>query len=137
MPPQFIENRDKILLIDGEMETSLRAVLEQEGCDITVCQSPQKAWGFVYPIRPDLIILHLPHLRNDDIHALQECFALADGVPVIIATEAQGIEEFAKKLGRFAPRFLSLPLKQSTARDILNGLESAREKQFQSVRCHR
>ncbi len=128
MLPKFIDNREKILLIDAETATSLRAALEQEGYDITVCQSPQKAWGYVYPIRPDLIILHLPHLRNDDIPALQECFALADGVPVIIATEAQGIEEFAKKLKRCAPPFLSLPLNGSTARDILNGLESARDK---------
>jgi hypothetical protein len=64
-------NGKKILLIDGKSETSLPAALEQEGCDITVCESPQKAWGFVYPIRPDVIILHLQHLSSKDIYALQ------------------------------------------------------------------
>jgi len=130
MRAEKIENKKKILLIDGKSETSLLAVLEQEWCDITVCDSPQKAWGFVYPIRPDVIILHLQHLSSKDIFALQECLALADGVPVIIATGASRLEAFTEKLGRVVPRFLSLPLKLDAVREVLHGLESEWRKQF-------
>ena len=130
MRAEKIENKKKLLLIDGKSETSLLAVLEQEGCDITVCDSPQKAWGFVYPIRPDVIILHLQHLSSKDIYALQECLALADGVPVIIATGASRIDAFTEKLGRVVPRFLSLPLKLDAVREVLHGLESEWRKQF-------
>jgi DNA-binding NtrC family response regulator len=115
-------NGKRILLIDGKSETSLPAALEQEGCDITVCESPQKAWGFVYPIRPDVIILHLQHLSSKDNYALQECLALADGVPVIIATGASRNEAFTKDLRRVVPRFLSLPLKPNAVREILDDL---------------
>jgi DNA-binding NtrC family response regulator len=130
MRAEKIENKKKLLLIDGKSETSLLAALEQEGCDITVCESPQKAWGFVYPIRPDVIILHLQHLSSKDIYALQECLALADGVPVIIATGASRLEAFTEKLGRVVPRFLSLPLKPNAVREVLHGLESEWRKQF-------
>ena len=130
MRAEKIENKKKILLIDGKSETSLLAVLEQEGCDITVCDSPQKAWGFVYPIRPDVIILHLQHLSSKDIYALQECLALADGVPVIIATGASRIEAFTQELKRVVPLFLSLPLKPDAVREVLHGLESEWRKQF-------
>jgi len=130
MRAEKIENKKKLLLIDGKSETSLLAALEQEGCDITVCDSPQKAWGFVYPIRPNVIILHLQHLSSKDIYALQECLALADGVPVIIATGASRIDAFTEKLGRVVPRFLSLPLKLDAVREVLHGLESEWRKQF-------
>jgi DNA-binding NtrC family response regulator len=130
MRAEKIENKKTLLLIDGKSETSLLAALEQEGCDITVCDSPQKAWGFVYPIRPDVIILHLQHLSSKDIYALQECLALADGVPVIIATGASRLEAFTEKLGRVVPRFLSLPLKPNAVREVLHGLESEWRKQF-------
>jgi len=125
MRAEKIENKKQILLIDGKSETSLFAALEQEGCDIAVCESPQKAWGFVYPIRPDVIILHLQHLSSKDIYALQECLALAGGVPVIIATGASRSEAFTEKLGRVVPRFLSLPLKPNAVREILYDLESS------------
>jgi DNA-binding NtrC family response regulator len=122
MSAKNTENGKKILLIDGKLETSLPAALEQEGCDITVCESPHKAWGFVYPIRPDIIILHLQHLSSKDIYALQECLALAYGVPVIIATGASRSEAFTKELRRVVPRFLSLPLKPNAVREILDDL---------------
>ncbi len=130
MRAEKIDKKKKLLLIDGKSEISLLAALEQEGCDITVCDSPQKAWGFVYPIRPDVIILHLRHLSSKDIYALQECLALADGVPVIIATGASRLEAFAEKLGRVVPQFLSLPLKPNAVREVFHGLESEWKKQF-------
>ena len=123
MHAEKAENRERLLLVDEKSETSLLTGLEREGYEVTVCESPQKAWGFVYPIRPDLIILHLPYLSGKDIYALQECLALADGVPVIIATGASRIETFTEKLGRVVPRFLSLPLKPNAVRQVLHGLE--------------
>ena len=125
MRAEKLENKKKILLIDGKSETSLLAALEQEGCEVTVCESPQKAWGFVYPIPPDVIILHLQHLSNKDIYALQECLALADGVPVIVASGASRSEAFTNELRRVVPRFLSLPLKPNAVREILDDLESS------------
>jgi DNA-binding NtrC family response regulator len=124
MRAEKTENRKTILLINGKSETSLLVGLEQEGYEVTVCESPQKAWGLVYPIRPDVIILHLQHLSSKDIYSLQECHALADGAPVIIATGASRIADFTEKLGRVVPRFLSLPLKPNAVRDVLHGLES-------------
>jgi DNA-binding NtrC family response regulator len=122
--------KNKILLINGNTEISILAGLELEEYEVAVCESPQKAWGFVYPIRPDFIILHLPHLSRKDVYALQECLALADGVPVIVATGASRIADFTEKLGRVVPRFLSLPLKPNAVRDALHGLESEWRKQF-------
>ena len=130
MRAEQLENRKNILLINGKSDSSLLAGLEQEGYEVAVCESPQKAWGFVYPIRPDLIILHLPHLSSKDIYALQECLALADGVPVIIATGASRIEVFTEKLGRVVPRFVFLPLQPNAVRVALDGVESKWEKQF-------
>lgn len=130
MRAEQLENRKNILLINGKSDTSLLAGLEREGYEVTVCESPQKAWGFVYPIPPDLIILHLPHLSSKDIYALRECLALADGVPVIIATGASRIEAFMEKLGQVVPRILPLPLKPNAVREALDGVESKWAKQF-------
>ena len=124
MHAEQIENKKDILLITGESASSLRVGLEQEGCHVTVCESPQKAWGFVYPIRPDVIVLHLPQSSDKDIYVLRECLALADGVPVIVATAESRIEAFTKEIRRVLPRFLSLPLKPNAAREALHGLES-------------
>jgi DNA-binding response OmpR family regulator len=66
------------LLINGKSESSLLAGLEQEGCDVAVCESPQKDWRYVYPIRPDVIIPDLQHLSSKDIYALQEGLARAE-----------------------------------------------------------
>lgn len=82
------------MLINGKSESSLLAGLEQEGCNVTVCESPQKAWRYVNPIWPDVIIPHLQHLSSRDIYPLQEGLALADEVPVIVATAASRSEAF-------------------------------------------
>ena len=124
MPAKHTGNREKILLINGKSETSLLVSLEQEGYDVTVCESPQRAWGFVYPIRPHFIILHLEQPSSKDIYGLQECRALADGVPLIIAIHASQSEAFIKELGEPVPRFLYLPLKPKAVKEALDGLES-------------
>jgi len=125
MRAEKIQNKKEILLINGKSDTQLFAGLQEEACKVTVCESPQKAWGFVYPIPPDVIILHLQHLSSKGVYALQECLALADGVPVIIATGASRSEAFTKELRQVVPRFLSLPLKPNAVREILDDLESS------------
>lgn len=130
MPATSRENRKRILLIHDKPDTALCVGLQHEGYEVTVCESPQKAWGFVYPVRPDFIILHLQHLTREGIVALQECRALADGVPVIIATGASPNGAFTKALEGVVPRFLSLPLKPNAVREALHRLESEWGKQF-------
>jgi DNA-binding NtrC family response regulator len=125
MPERYAEKKEKILLIDEKSDTPLIGGLEQQGYEVMRCESPQKAWGFVYPIRPHLIILHLEQPSNRDIYALQECRALADGVPVIIATVASRIQAFVDELGKHALRFIPLPLKPNAIREILHGVQTS------------
>ncbi len=123
MAEKNIEKREKILLIDEQSDKPLIGGLEKQGYEVITCESPQKAWGFVYPTRPHLIILHLEEPTSRDIYALQECRALADGVPVVIATGASRIQAFTKQLGKAALSFLPLPLKPNAAREILHAFE--------------
>lgn len=123
MAEKNIEKREKILLIDEQSDKPLIGGLEKQGYEVITCESPQKAWGFVYPTRPHLIILHLDEPTSRDIYALQECRALADGVPVVIATGASRIQAFTKRLGKGALSFLPLPLKPNAAREILHAFE--------------
>jgi len=125
MRAERIQNKKQILLINEKSDTQLFVDFQEKGCEVTVCESPQKAWGFVCPIPPGVNILHLQHLSSKDIYALEECLALADGVPVIIATGASRSEAFTKELRRIVPRFLSLPLKPDAVGEILDGLESS------------
>jgi len=125
MPANNMDKRERVLLIDGKSDAPLVARLEQQGYAVTTCESPQKAWGFVYPIRPHFIILHLEEPSNRDIYALQECRALADGVPVIIATGASRIDALMRELGKGNSRFVSLPLKPNALRKIRHELESS------------
>lgn len=125
MPERYAEKKEKILLIDEKSDTPLIGGLEQQGYEVMSCESPQKAWGFVYPIRPRLIILHLEQPNSRDIYALQECRALADGVPVIIATGASRIQAFVDELGKHALRFIPLPLKSNAIREILHGVQTS------------
>jgi DNA-binding NtrC family response regulator len=117
--PDSTEKREKILVIDEKSDGPLLRGLEKQGYDVLTCESPQKAWGFVYPTRPHLIILHLEQPTDRDVYALQECRALADGVPVVIATGASRIEAFTKQLGKGSLWFLPLPLKPNAAREML------------------
>ena len=119
------ENKKKILLIDEKSDTALFVGLQQEGYDVIACESPQRAWGFVYPIRPRFIIVHFHHPNRTDIFALQECHALAEGVPVIVATSLPGNEAVMKALEERATAFLSLPVEPGSMGRILNDLEKS------------
>lgn len=114
--------RIKILLIGEDPDIQLSTALQQEGCEVIACESPQKAWGLVYPIRPDLIIVHLRHPGRKDIAALQECRILANGVPIVVATSAPGHEAVMKALEERATAFLSLPVNPQTIKKVLEEL---------------
>lgn len=80
----------KILLIDKNKASPLSTALQQEGYHLIHCDSVQKAWDLIYPQRPHLIVLHLYDFNNGaGLSDLQECQALAEGVPIILAAPAR------------------------------------------------
>lgn len=117
------EVRKKILLIDDKLDTPLYITLRDEGYEVIACESPQKAWGLVYPLRPHFIIVHLHHPSTRDVAILQECRALAEGVPVIAAASGPGSETVMKALEEGAMAFLFLPIKADAIRKVLDDLE--------------
>ena len=113
----------RILLIDDKNDSGLSSALAQEGCDVTRCGSVQKAWSLVYPQRPHLIIIHLDKSKKAGLADLQECRALAEGIPIILAASAQVNETLMKDLQHRAAPILGLPLAPGTIRKALNDLE--------------
>jgi DNA-binding NtrC family response regulator len=75
----------RILLIDEDKDNVLSTILAEEGYDLVNCDSVQEAWRVVYPHRPHLIILCLHNSTGASLFDLQECRALAQGVPIILA----------------------------------------------------
>lgn len=118
MAPNNQVQKERVLLIDGKSGGPLAASLERQGYDVTACESPQKAWGFVYPIRPHFIILHVEKATGKEVFALQECRALAGEVPVFVATDASQLDACMRELGRGGVRYLSLPLKDMALRNL-------------------
>lgn len=118
-----MEVRKTILLIGENPDIALFTALQQEGYEVVCCESPQKAWGLVYPLRPHFIIVHLDHPSTKDVAILQECRALAEGVPVIAATSGPGYETVMKALEEGAMAFLFLPIKADAIRKVLDDLE--------------
>ncbi len=123
MQKKVIEPRKRILLIGENPDIAFFTGLQQEGYEVIACESPQKAWNLVFPYRPDFIIVHLHHPSRRDIAILQECRALAEGVPIIVATSVPGNEALMKALEEGATAFLSLPVKPQTIRKVLDELE--------------
>lgn len=124
MPTNHMDTRERVLLIDARSDGLLAGRLEEQGYEVIACESPQKAWGFVYPIRPHFIILYVEEPGSRNIYALQECRALADGVPVIIAAAGPRIDALMKEVGKGNVRFLPLPLKRNALRKIRRELAS-------------
>ena len=115
--------RKKILLIDDQRDMSLSVTLQQEGYEVTVCESPQKAWSLVWTLRPHFIIIHLTNPSREDISSLQGCGVLAGGVPIIIAAPVSGGGTIGKALEKVAPVFLSFPLGPNGIGKILEDLD--------------
>ena len=112
----------KILLIDHNKSSALSAALAQEGYDVIHCNAVQKAWCLVYPQRPHLIVIHLDDLDGAGLADFQECRALAEGVPIILATSAQVDETIMKALLHGAAAILDLPLIPANIRETLRDL---------------
>jgi len=125
----------KILLIDDQWDTSLFIGLQQEGYEVITVESPQKAWGVVWTLRPHCIIIHLTNLSRGDISALQGCGVLAGGVPIIIAAPVPGSGAIIKALENVALVFLSFPLGPYGIGEILHDLEMS-DRGIDSGVCH-
>lgn len=88
----------RILLIDKEPNSPLATTLEREGYHVVHCDCVQKAWGFVYPHRPHLIIFSLHKSDAAALSDLHECRALAGNVPIVLAASAQLSQALVKAL---------------------------------------
>jgi DNA-binding NtrC family response regulator len=115
--------RKKILLIDDQSDRSLFIGLQQEGYEVTACQSPQKAWTVVWKLRPHLIVINLTNPSRGDISTLQGCGVLAGAVPIIIAAPLSRNGAIIKALEKVAAVFLSFPLGPYGIGKILHDLE--------------
>ena len=113
----------KILLIDHNKDGALSTALAQEGYDVIHCDAVQKAWNLVYPQQPHLIIIHLDQLNGAGLADLQECSAMAEGVPIILATSAEINEALMKVLQHRAAAILDLLSMPESIRRALHDLE--------------
>jgi DNA-binding response OmpR family regulator len=81
----------RVLLIgsDKNKDIALSMALTREGYHVVYCDSVKKAWILVYPERPDVIILRLGKTDLAGLAELQECRALAEGVPIVLTLDTQ------------------------------------------------
>jgi DNA-binding NtrC family response regulator len=81
----------KVLLIgnDKNRDIALLVGLTGGGYHVVYCDSVKKAWPLVYPHRPDVIILRLGNADASGLADLQECRALAEGVPIVVTIGGQ------------------------------------------------
>lgn len=112
-------------MIDEKLDTSLYIALRDEGYEVIACESSKRAWNLVYPFRPHFILVHLPQPSRNDIAILQECRAMAKGVPIIVATSQPKRERILKMLEDRVTSFLSLPVKPDAVRKLLDEIESS------------
>jgi DNA-binding NtrC family response regulator len=118
----------KILLIDEDRDSVLSDALTREGYDLVHCDSVQQAWSFVYPHRPQLIILHLYNSNGAGLSDLQECRALAEGVPIILAISAQVKPTLIKAMQHGAAAVLAASSTPESVREVLHYLETSAMK---------
>jgi DNA-binding NtrC family response regulator len=116
------EVRTKILLIGENPDIHLFTALQKEGYEAIASESPQKAWPLVYAFRPHLIIVHLRHPSRNDIVTLQKCRAIADGIPIMVATSVPGHETVMRALEEGATSFLALPVEGAKIKKVVDDL---------------
>jgi len=116
------EVRTKILLIGENLDIQPFTALQKEGYEASASESPQKAWPLVYAFHPRLIIVHLRHPSRNDIVTLQECPAIADGIPIMVATSVPGHETVMRALEEGATSFLSLPVEGAKIKKVVDDL---------------
>jgi DNA-binding response OmpR family regulator len=115
----------RILLIDPAKNSALESALSAQGHAPLHCLSVQQAWNLVYPLRPDLIIVHLCGPGNAALSDLQECRALARGVPIILAISTPLSPSLAKLLEHEAAPVLPISSTPEALRESLHNLETA------------
>jgi DNA-binding NtrC family response regulator len=112
----------KILVIDNDKDSALSTGLTQEKYHVVHCDSVQKAWGLVYPHRPHLIILRLYNSNGAALAELQECRALAEGVPIVVAVSGHLNPTLVKALQHGAAAVLPALSTPESIRGALRGL---------------
>ena len=122
-----MEVMTKILLLGENPDISFFTALQQEGYEAIASESPEKASPLVYLFRPHLIILQLRHPSRSDIATLQECKAMAVGVPILVATSFPGHERVMRALEESATSFLSLPVEKAKIKQIIDDLVTGHE----------
>jgi DNA-binding NtrC family response regulator len=125
MLAQTTEVVKKILLIGKNPDVAFFTGLQQQGYEVAACESPMKAWCLARVFRPHFIIVHFRQPARRDIAALQECHAMAEGVPIIITTSTPGTEAVMKALEEGATAFLSLPVEPAVVKKFLDRLDTA------------
>lgn len=115
----------KILLIDKNKASPLSIALRQEGYHLIHCDSVQKAWDLIYPHRPNLIVLHLYDFNGAGLSDLQECQALAEGVPIILAAPAQANQVLSKTTQQRTAIVLALSSTPESVTKMLRHLEAS------------
>ena len=111
------------MFIGENPDSNFFTVLQQEGFEAIASESPQQAWPLIYGFRPDLIlIVHLRHPSRSDIATLQECKAMAAGVPIVVATSVPGHETVMRALEEGATSFLSLPVEGAKIKKVVDDL---------------
>jgi Response regulator containing CheY-like receiver, AAA-type ATPase, and DNA-binding domains len=119
----------KILLIDKNKASPLSTALQQEGYHLIHCDSVQKAWDLIYPHRPHLIVLHLYDFNNGaGLSDLQECQALAEGVPIILAAPARVNQILSKTTQHRAAVVLAPSSTPESVTKMLHHLEASTMK---------
>lgn len=113
----------KILLIDNETNSALSNALEREGYHVVHCDCVQKAWDFVYPQRPHLIIFSLHKSDGTALSDLHECRALAKGVPIVLATSVRLSEALLKALPHGTAAIVADSSTLGIARAMLDDLQ--------------
>lgn len=91
---------NKILLIDGDSTSALSTDLARQARHVIHCNRVQKAWNFVYPQPPDLIVFNLHKFDDSALADLKECRALAGSVPMIVATSLYANPDLLRALPR-------------------------------------
>jgi len=114
----------KILLIDQDKDSALSAALAREGYDLVLCDSVQEAWSLVYPYRPHLIILHLRNSNRAGLSDIQECRALAEDIPIVLAVSAQVNRALIKATQHGASSVLATSSAPESVREVLHHLQA-------------
>jgi DNA-binding NtrC family response regulator len=114
----------RILLIDADKDSAVSTALAREGYGVVHCDSVQKAWSRVYPHRPQVIIFHRYDSHGIDLSDLQECRALAEGVPIILTT-AHASRALSKAMQHGSAVVLAASSTPESVSEALHHLESA------------